>query len=93
MESNVRQVKMQPEEISIEAICEGDALREANEKLKRIVQDIQDPRKKIGFKRELKIHIKITPTMERSIDEIEFHIQEKLAPYTPQKPERWCDGL
>jgi hypothetical protein len=94
MEStNVRQMRMEPEEISLEAVSDGAALKDINEKLKRLIEDIKDPRKKAAVPRELKISIKVIATPDRSIDEILIAAVEKLAPFSPQKPERWCDGL
>lgn len=84
-------MKRKVEPLTFEGIAEGKAMQEANQALLEIQKDVMDLSKKGKFNRELNIKIRIVVDEVRSIEEIEFHIVKKLAPYVPKDCRNYFD--
>ena len=84
-------MKKRIERLTFESIANGAAMKEADHLLLKIQEDIRDPTKKAKFNRELTVKIKVVVNEVRDIEEIEFHVTPKLAPYVPEDCRSYFD--
>jgi hypothetical protein len=89
--NDLHELRRKIEPLTFEAIAEGKAMREANLALLEIQNDVVDLSKKAKFTRELTVKIRVVVDEVRGIEEIEFHVLKKLAPYVPQSCRNYFD--
>lgn len=67
------------EEVSLEAICRGDAINQIDHQLRRVVENIRDPNTDAQAARKITLTVTFRPDANRSGAEITFKVETKFA--------------